>query len=278
VNHLPDHYNSIADLLSRWKSFRDSDNLSTDALESQDDVGIDQSQSRLRIVAKVHEQGHFGVGKTLLHLKRDGHKWTNMRDDVLKVIRSCKACQLCGRDCFTDGFYGRRLQRLNQVVFTDFSGPYPLKHGDQRKSMLVLVDGFTKLVRVWLVSKPNSEAVAKALDEWAREVGAIEELQSDNATPFRGKKVKNWLSSQGMIQSFASPYHPQSNGVVERMIGNTKLRIRKALVSKPGSWTSKLKDTVKFINQFVNESTGFTPNELALDSDEMGVALIGEIL
>jgi len=129
--------------------------------------------------------------------------------------------------------------------------------------MLVLVDGFTKLVRVWLVSKPNSEAVAKALDEWAREVGAIEELQSDNATPFRGKKVKNWLSSQGMIQSFASPYHPQSNGVVERMIGNTKLRIRKALVSKPGSWTSKLKDTVKFINQSVNESTGFTPNELA---------------
>jgi len=170
---------------------------------------------------------------------------------------------LCGRDYVTDGLHGKQVQKFNQVVYADFAGPYPLKSGDCRKSMLILVDGFSKLVKIWLVSKPGAEEVVKALQDWTRDYGLISELQTDNGGAFCSRSVEQWARDHGTLQTFSSAYHPQSNGVVERMVGNVKLRIKKDLCSKPGSWISRVSRAVEAINNSVSDSTRFTPNELA---------------
>jgi hypothetical protein len=69
---------------------------------------------------------------------------------------------------------------------------------------------------------------------------------------------------------FASVYHPQSNGVVERANGKIFSAIKKRLLEdKKGKWADQLPEVIWALNTIESRATGFTPFRLMYGSEAM---------
>ncbi len=79
------------------------------------------------------------------------------------------------------------------------------------------MDYFTK----WPIAKVLKEATAKAVSKFIYqkiicEHGCPEVLQSDRGTHFVNKVIANLTEKFRIKHRLSSPYHPQTNGLVER--------------------------------------------------------------
>jgi hypothetical protein len=69
---------------------------------------------------------------------------------------------------------------------------------------------------------------------------------------------------------FASIYHPQFNGVVERANGKIFNAIKKRLLDdKKGKWAYQLSKVIWALNITESRATGFTPFRLMYGSEAM---------
>ena len=257
VEHRPGSYNEIADALSRWQ-----DSEVVGAIEqAQDEPKI--PEDAIEIMKAVHEEGHYNAIATFLHLKREGHSWKRMRAMVDEVVRSCEHCQMYGRECLSHEFSARICTSVGEMVYVDFAGPYPLRYGRGRRMLFVIVDGYSRLVKIKVVTAATSEVIMEGLSEWIDFVGPMTAVQADNAAAFHAVILKNWLQERQIRIQYTGAYRPHSNGPVERMIGNIKTRLRKLMHQSQRSWVSLIPEVEQAINNSINSTTQFTPNELA---------------
>ncbi|KFD69482.1 hypothetical protein M514_18354 [Trichuris suis] len=84
-------------------------------------------------------------------------------------------------------------------------------------------------------------------------------IHSDQGSTFEASLMGNLFELFGIEKTRTTPYHPQSNGLVERF-NRTLLDVLRALVSEtPGNWDSALPFATMAYNTSVHEATGVTP-------------------
>ena len=67
------------------------------------------------------------------------------------------------------------------------------------------------------MAKEANKITQFLFEEIITQHGVSKEILSDNGLEFANKTMKEFCSQYGITQQFASPYHPQTNGLVERM-------------------------------------------------------------
>jgi hypothetical protein len=142
----------------------------------------------------------------------------------------------------------------------DIVGPLPSAQG-KLKFTFVAVEYFTKWIEARAVSTITSKTTQKIF--WKNIVcrfGVPSELTVDNSKQFDSQDFRDFFFSVGTKHVFASVYHPQSNGVVERVNGNIFSAIKKRLLDdKKGKWADQLPEVVWALNTTECRATGFTP-------------------
>ena len=117
---------------------------------------------------------------------------------------------------------------------------YHLRRGN--KFTVVAIEYFTR----WIEAKPlatiTSEAVKKiVLAEHNLQIWSTKNLNIDNGKQFDSDKFKEFCQSIGTKKAFASVYHPESNGAVERANRIVFSAISKTLFNlHKGRWTEEL--------------------------------------
>ena len=66
--------------------------------------------------------------------------------------------------------------------------------------------------------------------------GCPKEIQTDNGTEFTAKIVKELTDQYNIQQKFSSPYHPQTNGLVERYNRTLCQVLQKYCIQKETDW------------------------------------------
>jgi hypothetical protein len=95
-------------------------------------------------------------------------------------------------------------------------------------------------------------------------------LTVDNDKQFDNQDFRDFCFSIGTKPVFASVYHPQSNGVVERANGKFFTAIKKRLLDdKKGKWADQLPEVVWALNTTECRETRFTPFRLLYGSEVM---------
>ena len=93
-----------------------------------------------------------------------------------------------------------------------------------------MVDKFTE----WIESKPVKTAEAGLVIDFISGVvhryGVPHSIVTDNGSNFIVDEVKNWCANLGIKLDYASVYHPQTNGQVERANGLIMSGIKPKLV------------------------------------------------
>ena len=86
-----------------------------------------------------------------------------------------------------------------------------------------------------------------------------EQLHSDQGRQFEGKLMQEVCKLLHINKTRTTAYHPQSDGVVERL-NQTLLSMLTATVQEhPGDWDKKLRLVCMAYNTSVHQSTGFSP-------------------
>jgi len=88
-------------------------------------------------------------------------------------------------------------------------------------------------------------------------------ISSDNATDFTSKLNREFLKRLGCSLRFNTPGHPESSGLVERMVGTLKNMINKVAHDHPKQWHKYLGYLCWALREIPSQGTGVPPWVLA---------------
>ncbi|KAI7936677.1 hypothetical protein MJO28_015576 [Puccinia striiformis f. sp. tritici] len=219
--------------------------------------------------------GHFSKDRTVERLRVLAWwpGWT------ARVEQYCAACDRCQRANRATGKRFGLLQTIEEpkqrweVVNMDFVTALPPGGKESFNSVLVVVDRFSKRARLLPCYKENT-AMDIALLFWSsiiNDVGCPKVIISDRDPKFTSKFWQNLFSLLGTKLAFSTAYHPQTDGLAERMIQTLEDMIRRycafGLHFKDGEgythdWVSLLPALEYAYNLSVHATTGKTPFEL----------------
>ena len=92
-----------------------------------------------------------------------------------------------------------------------------LKEKPEVKDMLVVEDHFTRYLQAYVTKNHTARTTARVLyNEYFSVFGFPRRLMLDQAPEFSGKVIAALCDWLGVAKICTSPYHPQSNGAVER--------------------------------------------------------------
>ena len=136
--------------------------------------------------------------------------------------------------------------------------------------ILVLIDLFTGFVMLRVVKQDSAQYLARLLLEIFAVIGPGKIVESDNGPHLTGDVLRAFSELVGMNQRFITPYHPQSNGRVERMNQTVRHVIRKLLEGSSLDWPAVLPFVQLVINRKINRRTGVSPFELEFGREMNG--------
>jgi hypothetical protein len=139
------------------------------------------------------------------------------------------------------------------------------------KFAMVAIEYFTR----WIEAKPHATITSESVKKffWQNIVcrfGVPRTLTVDNGKQFDLENFKDFCTSIGTKIAFASVYHPESNGAVERANKIVFSTISKTLFNLyKGKWIEELPKVVWSHNTTVSRATRFTPFRLLYGEEAM---------
>ena len=121
----------------------------------------------------------------------------------------------------------------------DFMGPLPMSNGN--KHILVIGDHFTKWY--WAIPLLDQTAVSTAnvlVDHWINRFGCPHSLHSDQGRNFESKLLEQLLHFLKVDKTRTTPFHPQSNAVIERLKKTLQNMLAKCIKEKQSNWLQQL--------------------------------------
>ncbi len=226
------------------------------------DVLVVPKKFRKRILVLGHEKGgHLGSEKVAQMVGRY-FTWPGMVRDILEHCSSCKLCQVRSKH------KPRRAPIVERPVMTepfesvavDLVGPLPKGKGGCRFLLT-----YVCLASRWPEAVPLRSITAKAVAEglWGifSRTSVPERMLSDQGSQFCGRVVRELCSLLGIEKLRTSPYHPETNGAVERMHGTFKGILGKC-VSDGVDWVGQVNFVLYVLRQMPHADSGFSPFDL----------------
>lgn len=129
-----------------------------------------------------------------------------------------------------------------------------------------MIDGTTGFTHAVAVRK----VPARVLKDFFCNFRYPHRIRTDRASYFTSKVIKDFVRTVGVQHSVSSPYHPQSQGAVERSNQTMKSILRKYALEFNTNWDEELPYLLFVLRDMPPKSTGFTPYELLSDHDTRG--------
>ena len=150
-------------------------------------------------------------------------------------------------------------QYPSQIVGMDMCGPLPTsRHGN--RYMLTVIDHATGWVEVKPLANKTAANVLHFLEaEYVPRYGPPEILITDRGLEFKNELVKGYLTGLGVEVRNTTPYHPQTNGKIERFHRTLKGMLRKLVNARGGEWEDCLGPALWAHRVSTSDVTGYNP-------------------
>nr|OMP83046.1 Retrovirus-related Pol polyprotein from transposon gypsy [Diplodia seriata] len=204
---------------------------------------------------------------------RTGFLIRKLAKKLRTYLKHCPVCQVCSTkrhapygelQPIQDTAGPRECQTMDFIVRL----PPTLKAYD---TLLTITCKVTK--EILLIKGKENWSAEEWADKYTRKVLAhgwgFPRIQITDRDPkFTSKFWKQACERLGINQHMTTAYHPQADGQSERTNQTVEIAIRYHVVSYPDTeWTAVLPHIQASMNNAVNATTGFTPNQLLMGMD-----------
>ena len=215
------------------------------------------------VVSSLHggvTSGHLGEEKTINRI-RERLYWPGFSQHERDWCRSCYAC--AARKTPTPHGHAK-LQSIVpgyplQIVAVDIMGPLP-ETPSHNRYVLVATDYFTRWTKAYAIPNLTAETVAsKLLDEFFLRFSLPEQIHSDQGGQFESKLFQEMARILQIKKTHTTPYHPQSDGVVEQFNRTLLSMLSIVLEDNPWQWEEQLRKVCYAYNTSAHPGLGHSP-------------------
>ena len=177
---------------------------------------------------------HLGIHMLQYEIERRNLYINNITSIIQKITKECDICLLHKLNKFIKPanqqiISNKPLERI-QLDLTYFSNKIEL-HELKDKYLLNITDHFSKYSKAYLLENKTSKLVLTKLKDFIDNLGIPEIIHTDNGGEFTSNEFKLFCFNNSIKLINGGPYHPQSQGAIERFNRNIidKLRYYKLL-------------------------------------------------
>ena len=154
-------------------------------------------------------------------------------------------------------------------IAMDMVGPLPMtRHGN--RYILVVCDYTTRYPEAFPMRKFTAPAVASRLVELFSRHSVPMDILTDQGTNFTSALLGELYKMSGVKPIKTTPYHPQTDGLVERFNQTLKQMLRNVINQNGSDWDELLPYVLYAYREVPQASTGFSPFELIYGRDLRG--------
>ena len=216
----------------------------------------------LHLAHTIPLAGHIGRDKTTRRIPQRFY-WPTVYKDTADYCRSCAECQKSRN---------LRMQRAPLVplpiikepferITMDIVGPLPRSQSGNR-FILVICNYATRYPEAVPLRTINAENIAEELVKFFSRVGMPKEILTDQGSNFVSQFLTEIYRLLHIHPIRTTPYHPQTDGLVERFNKTLKSLLWKAAVDVGKDWDKLLPYLLFAYREVLQASTGFSPFEL----------------
>ena len=173
------------------------------------------SKFRGEVLKSLH-QGHPGVTR-MKAIARSYLWWPGLDQDLEKLARTYVSCQAVMQAPAAAPLHpwvwpSRPWQRIH----IDFAGTF------LGKMYFLFIDAHSKWGEVFQMTQTTTTKTVKLLRQLFASYGLPEQVVSDNGPQFVSEEFRQFMRGNGIRHFQCAPYHPASNGLVERFVRTFK--------------------------------------------------------
>jgi hypothetical protein len=195
----------------------------------------------------------------MLDKVKSQYYWPQMFEDIKEYVSSCDICQRRGRYKRTEPLHPIPVGEPFYQIGIDYVGPLPLtKTGN--KYIIVAMDYLTK----WPEAKPTKEATAETTVQFIYEDiicrhGCPGKILTDRGSHFNNKLLKILTNKFSVKHLLSTPYHPQTNGLVERFNRTLGESLARMSSQHPDQWDEYIAPALFAYRTSKHSNTRVTP-------------------
>ena len=213
--------------------------------------------------------GHMGVRRTLDKLTKSQYYWPHLRRYVHDYVSSCDICEERKNPARKKRAYMKT--HLSGVKFeriaVDIAGPFP-KTSNGFMYILVISDYFTKFTEIFPLKNMEAETVTETMFRgWIKRYGCPQEIHSDQGSQFESQIFQEMCKLLQINKTRTTAYHPQSDGMIERMNRTVKDILSKYISVNQTDWDKFVDSVVFAYNSTVHDTTGITPYRMVFGEE-----------
>ncbi|KAK6762270.1 hypothetical protein RB195_023110 [Necator americanus] len=202
------------------------------------------------VLKQLHE-GHPGMARMMM-LAPGYVYWTNINKGIEEAVRHCRNCQEAAKMPKKTVLNSWTTEKKPwDRIHIDYAGPL------NSRMYLVVVDAYSKWPEVFEMSSSSTTATLRELRMLFARFRNPRVIVSDNGTQFTAKEFQEFCDMQGIEHVRSPPFHPQSNGQVERFVDTLKRTLQKI---KEGGTSEKL---AEFLQCYRRTPCASTPGHLS---------------
>ena len=206
--------------------------------------------------------GHQGRDCTL-SLLRERFWWLGMAQRMMLSIHNCEKCRIFEAKPLIPPMEPILCTEPLDLVHIDYVSmevTMGVKEKPVVKNVLVVEDHFTCYTQAYVTNNHTMRTTACVLyNEFFSVFGFPRRLMSDQVSEFTGQVISELCDLLGVTKIRMLPYHPQTNGAIERVHQTLRRMIAKMDPEKRAKWPSHLGPILIAYNVTRSLITGYSP-------------------
>ena len=222
-------------------------------------------RERQDLIRRFHDSFfavHLGATHTIFRLL-DRVYWPSLRRDVRTYIASCTICLARKSPCPRRAPMGHVEvgHRWERVAMDLLDMSVTTARGN--RYVLVMVDCFSRWTEACPLPDKTAHSVADAFfNQVVCRFGMPIVIHSDQGREFENKSMQELCILCGSHKTRTTPYHPESDGLVERFNRTLLMMLAMFAGKNREDWDDLLPAVMMAYRSSVHESTGFSPYRL----------------
>lgn len=216
------------------------------------------AKARRQIFEQVHNIAHNGLRATL-RLIRSRYYWPLMTADIRKWYKACNECQRVKVTRHSKQEIGNFPEcRKFEHIHMDLVGP--MKPSEGYVYLCTFIDRTSRWIEAIPLRTVTAETVARAFyNNWIARYGTPLRVTTDRGPQFTSDLFLELAKLLGAQHIKTTAYHPQANGLVERV----HRRLKELLMCHSQNWISYLPSILLGLRAAPRDESGISCAEMA---------------